>query len=91
MIYGNGKGLFNKISTQITYIHVMLKMQRAMVVGAGDGVWNHVHIEDLADLYTLVVRDILGEQWSESAIRQEGDHVQRQRQAHMERVHYGLG
>jgi nucleoside-diphosphate-sugar epimerase len=59
MIYGNGKGLFNKISAQTTYIHVMLKMQRAMIVGAGDGVWNHVHIEDLADLYTLMVRDIL--------------------------------
>ncbi|KFY79589.1 hypothetical protein V498_08933 [Pseudogymnoascus sp. VKM F-4517 (FW-2822)] len=30
-----------------------------LVVGTGDGVWNHVHIEDVADLYVLILRKLV--------------------------------
>ncbi|KAL3482038.1 hypothetical protein BJX99DRAFT_269437 [Aspergillus californicus] len=59
IIYGNGTGLFNRISIHTGYMKAMLQIGHAVVVGDGTGVWDHVHIEDLADLYRLVIRDIL--------------------------------
>ncbi|KAJ5400802.1 hypothetical protein N7465_011291 [Penicillium sp. CMV-2018d] len=59
IIYGNGTGLFNRISVHTGYMKAMLQIGHAVVVGDGTGVWDHVHIEDLADLYRLVLRDIL--------------------------------
>lgn len=59
IIYGNGTGLFNRISIHTGYMKAMLQIGHAVVVGDGTGVWDHVHIEDLAGLYRLVVLDIL--------------------------------
>jgi nucleoside-diphosphate-sugar epimerase len=59
IIYGNGTGLFNKISIQTAYLGAVLKQQQARVVGPGTSIWNHVHVEDLAGLYALVLREIL--------------------------------
>ncbi|CEL11450.1 Putative NAD dependent epimerase/dehydratase family protein [Aspergillus calidoustus] len=50
IIYGNGTGLFNK---------AMLEIGHAVVLGDESGVWDHVHIADLAELYRLVVLNIL--------------------------------
>jgi nucleoside-diphosphate-sugar epimerase len=59
-IFGLGTGLFNKISMQIpTYIRAGLKHGRALVVGEGSGVWDHVHVEDVAELYIVVLLEIL--------------------------------
>ncbi|KAI0828433.1 NAD dependent epimerase/dehydratase family protein [Hypoxylon sp. FL0890] len=59
-IYGFGTGLFNKTSIQIpSFVRAVLQYQRAVVLGDGKGVWDHVHVEDLAELYLLVVRRIL--------------------------------
>ncbi|KAL4861773.1 hypothetical protein BDV12DRAFT_207785 [Aspergillus spectabilis] len=59
IIYGNGAGLFNRVSIHTQYMKAMLEIGHAVVVGDGSGVWDHVHIEDLADLYRLVVLNIL--------------------------------
>ncbi|ETS82777.1 hypothetical protein PFICI_04653 [Pestalotiopsis fici W106-1] len=59
-IYGVGTGLFNRTSIQIpTYIRAVLELGHGVVIGDGAGEINHVHVEDLAELYRLVVLDIL--------------------------------
>ncbi|KAI1379308.1 NAD dependent epimerase/dehydratase family protein [Hypoxylon crocopeplum] len=59
-IYGRGTGLFNAGSIQIpSYTRCVLKHGHAVVVGDGKGVWDHVHIEDLAELYLVMIRQIL--------------------------------
>lgn len=59
-IYGLGTGLFNKTSLQLPmYIRGVLDHGRAVVVGEGKGVWDHVHVEDVADLYKIAVVDVL--------------------------------
>jgi nucleoside-diphosphate-sugar epimerase len=59
IIYGNGTGQFNKVSVHTQYMKAMLEIGHAVVVGDGSGVWDHVHIADLAELYQLVVLNIL--------------------------------
>jgi nucleoside-diphosphate-sugar epimerase len=59
-IYGVGTGLFNKLSIQVPNImRVALKEGQVDVVGEGKGVWDFVHIEDLARLYQLVLEKIV--------------------------------
>lgn len=59
-IYGRGAGLFNTTSIQIpTYIRSVLDRGRGVVVGEGEGVWDHVHVEDLAELYKILVVEVL--------------------------------
>lgn len=59
-IYGIGTGLYNTISIQIpAWIRSVLQHGRAVVVGAGEGVWDHVHVEDLAELYKIAVVNIV--------------------------------
>ena len=59
-IYGIGSGLFNKTSIQIpAYVQSVLDHGHAVVVGDGKGIWDHVHVEDLAELYKLAVLKIL--------------------------------
>ncbi|KAI1097258.1 NAD dependent epimerase/dehydratase family protein [Jackrogersella minutella] len=61
-IYGLGTGLFNKISIQIpAYVAAVFQNKRAVVLGDGKGVWDHVHVEDLAELYLLIARRVLEE------------------------------
>jgi nucleoside-diphosphate-sugar epimerase len=63
-IYGVGTGLFNKISIQVpALIRAALKAGQAQVIGEGKGVWDYVHIRDLANLYQLLLTKIIaGEQ-----------------------------
>lgn len=59
-IYGVGSGKFNKISIQVPgLIRASLKVGQALVIGDGKGVWNYVHIDDLANLYALLLQKIL--------------------------------
>ncbi|KAI0387468.1 NAD(P)-binding protein [Hypomontagnella monticulosa] len=59
-IFGLGSGLFNKVSIQIpAYIRAVLKNQHGLVIGEGKGVWDHVHIQDLAELYVIAVKRIV--------------------------------
>ncbi|RGP76944.1 nad dependent epimerase dehydratase family [Fusarium longipes] len=61
LIYGRGTGLFNKSSIQIPImIRSALERGEAIYAGDGLGVWDHTHVEDIADLYTLIVAKALG-------------------------------
>lgn len=62
-IYGIGSGKFNKLSIQIPMlIRLSLKSGQAIVIGDGRGIWNYVHIDDLAELYAILLRKILNEE-----------------------------
>jgi nucleoside-diphosphate-sugar epimerase len=59
-IYGVGTGLFNKLSIQVpTLIRTALKLGHAIVIGEGKGIWDYVHVVDLAKLYELLVLKII--------------------------------
>ncbi|KXX76910.1 3beta-hydroxysteroid-dehydrogenase/decarboxylase isoform 1 [Madurella mycetomatis] len=59
-IFGVGTGLFNRVSIQIpAYVKAAVAYGRGVVVGDGKGVWDHVHVEDLAELYKMLVTEIL--------------------------------
>ncbi|KAI0111990.1 NAD(P)-binding protein [Daldinia grandis] len=59
-IYGRGTGLFNKTSAQVPlFAQAVLQFKKGILVGDGKGVWDHVHVEDLADLYLLVLERII--------------------------------
>jgi len=54
LIYGIGSGE-RKHSQQIPgIINASLKTRKVQCIGPGLSVWNHVHIDDLADLYLLI-------------------------------------
>jgi nucleoside-diphosphate-sugar epimerase len=60
LIFGQGTGLWNQWSIQIpAMIRGALDHGRAIVVGDGHGVWDHVHVVDLAELYTIVALRML--------------------------------
>ncbi|KAK8034567.1 hypothetical protein PG993_009562 [Apiospora rasikravindrae] len=60
LVYGRGTGAFNRSSIQIpVYVRAALAAGRAVVVGQGSGEWDHAHVEDLAELYRIVLEDIL--------------------------------
>ncbi|KAJ5375755.1 hypothetical protein N7517_007761 [Penicillium concentricum] len=59
-IYGEGNGPVATISQQVPNLaREAIKGKQAIVIGNGDGIWNHVHILDLAPLYTLILEGIL--------------------------------
>jgi nucleoside-diphosphate-sugar epimerase len=59
-IYGEGSGPVATISQQVPNLaREAIKRKQAIVIGNGDGIWNHVHILDLAPLYTLILEGIL--------------------------------
>lgn len=61
-IYGTGRGPVRNISQQIpNIIRVTLKRGRGFVIGVGSNIWPGVHIDDLADLYELVLQKALSE------------------------------
>jgi nucleoside-diphosphate-sugar epimerase len=60
LVFGKGRGLFNQVSVQIpVYVEAALKRGQAVVVGDGSGEIDHVHVEDLAELYAVLVEEIL--------------------------------
>jgi len=59
-IYGIGTGLYNRYSIQIPLmVRGFLKFGYAATVGKGMNIWNNVHVEDLADLYILLLQKSL--------------------------------
>ena len=61
-IYGRGTGYFNRISQQIPImIRAALKSEKkeVILIGDGKGVADHVHVEDLAMLYEVILGRIL--------------------------------
>lgn len=59
-IFGLSSGLFNKISIQIpAFFQGTLDHGTSIVVGDGQGINGRVHIADLAELYEIVVVEML--------------------------------
>lgn len=57
-IYGIGSGKFNRLSIQYPLqIKAALVGGRPEYIGDGAGVWDYVHIQDLVQLYELVLLD----------------------------------
>ena len=62
-IYGRGTGKFNQTSIQVpAYANTTIKAGHGLIVGEGAGIWDRVHIEDLAELYEIVLLAILEKQ-----------------------------
>ncbi|KAJ7255639.1 hypothetical protein C8J57DRAFT_598416 [Mycena rebaudengoi] len=60
LIYGRGTGPFSRTSVQIpALIRGALKLQQSIHVGPGLSMWNGVHVQDLADLYFVLIDDAL--------------------------------
>ena len=58
LVFGKGKGLFNRVSVQIPiYVEAAIQSGQAVVIGDGSGKLDHVHVEDLAALYAIVVNE----------------------------------
>jgi nucleoside-diphosphate-sugar epimerase len=73
IIYGVGLGAFNKFSFQIPLlIRKSLAQKQAIVVGKGDGIWGHVHIEDLVNLYLLILEKIVGSKTTDIPANRKG-------------------
>ncbi|KAL8734745.1 MAG: hypothetical protein Q9181_003085 [Wetmoreana brouardii] len=59
-IYGPGTGDFNRLTIQVpTVMRSALEKGYVMQLGRDDGDVEHVHVEDLADLYILVADRVL--------------------------------
>ncbi|KAI0419452.1 NAD(P)-binding protein [Xylaria grammica] len=57
-IYGTGSGKYNRLSIQYPIqMKTAAQKGRAEYVGDGEGVWDFVHVLDLAELYGLVLAD----------------------------------
>ncbi|KAJ7930872.1 hypothetical protein B0H13DRAFT_876111 [Mycena leptocephala] len=60
LIYGRGTGPFSRTSVQIpALIRAALKLGQAIHVGPGLPMWNGVHIQDLVDLFFILIDDAL--------------------------------
>lgn len=60
LIYGIGTGHFHQQSIQVpAMIRAALKTKQAEVIAHGKASWDHVHVEDLAKLYEIIVQKLL--------------------------------
>ncbi|KAL0580402.1 hypothetical protein V5O48_001647 [Marasmius crinis-equi] len=60
LIYGRGTGPFSRTSVQVpALIRGTLKLKQAPYIGKGLGLWNGVHVQDLVDLYMILMEDAL--------------------------------
>lgn len=58
-VYGPGTGPGNKRSYQIPmYARIVLKHKQAFTLGEGKNYWTHVHIDNLARAYLLLVEKV---------------------------------
>lgn len=59
-IHGTGSGLFNTHSIQVPIIvRNALKQGQVSYIGDGSGVWDYVHIADVASLFEIIISKIL--------------------------------
>ncbi|KAJ7035983.1 hypothetical protein C8F04DRAFT_1036897 [Mycena alexandri] len=60
LVYGRGTGPFSRTSVQIpALIRAALKLGQSIHVGPGRSMWNGVHVQDLVDLFLLLIDDAL--------------------------------
>lgn len=55
-IYGKGRGPVSQRGRQAYELaNVTLRLKKGPVIGAGQSIWNNVHVHDLSDVYALLV------------------------------------
>ncbi|CAI7591173.1 unnamed protein product [Penicillium glandicola] len=55
-IYGKGRGPVSQRGRQVyTLAELTLRLKKGPIIGAGQSIWNHVHIHDLSDVYALLI------------------------------------
>ncbi|KAH7089664.1 NAD dependent epimerase/dehydratase family protein-like protein [Paraphoma chrysanthemicola] len=60
IIFGKGRGLFNQSSITIpASVRSALKHGHMVLIEDGRGIWGHVHVADLAELYAIVAVKLL--------------------------------
>ncbi|KAF7319786.1 hypothetical protein MKEN_00761100 [Mycena kentingensis (nom. inval.)] len=58
LIYGRGRGPYSRTSVQIpALIRAALKLKQSIHVGPGLPMWNGVHVDDLVNLYFVLLDD----------------------------------
>ncbi|RFU24286.1 hypothetical protein B7463_g12052, partial [Scytalidium lignicola] len=61
-IYGKGTGDFNTMTIQVpSLIRSSLKLGYVWMISNGTGIWNHVHIKDLVQLYEIILEKLLAQ------------------------------
>lgn len=59
-IFGLGKGLFNRFSVQLpAMIGDTLETGNVRVIGSGQTIWSHVHIDDITEFILLLLHRIV--------------------------------
>ncbi|KAI9350798.1 hypothetical protein BDR26DRAFT_930103 [Obelidium mucronatum] len=59
LVYGEGLGKFKTWSSQVPgLIRRALKRGQAEYIGEGQGKWSHVHVQDLAQLFSILVNKL---------------------------------
>ncbi|KAK6908662.1 hypothetical protein I204_02046 [Kwoniella mangroviensis CBS 8886] len=59
-VYGQGTGPGNKLSLQVpAYVRYAKRAGQAAYIGKGENIWGNVHVQDLTDLYVLLMKHSL--------------------------------
>ncbi|WWC73870.1 uncharacterized protein I206_107842 [Kwoniella pini CBS 10737] len=59
-VYGPGTGPGNKLSLQIpAYVKYAKRTGQAAYIGKGENIWGNVHVQDLSDLYLLLLQNAI--------------------------------
>ncbi|KAF9892997.1 hypothetical protein FE257_012408 [Aspergillus nanangensis] len=83
-IFGVSKGEFNRFSVQLPAIIAdALKTRQVKVIGEGRTVWTHVHVDDIADLFVIMLQHIANGREMPSGRRgiyfcESGEHTHRE-------------
>ena len=60
MVYGQGLGLFERSSVRLSAMaKVAMETGNNFVISDGKGIWDHVHVKELANLYKIVVAEMM--------------------------------
>ncbi|KAJ5917261.1 hypothetical protein N7466_010815 [Penicillium verhagenii] len=82
-IYGQGRGPCSQRGRQVYALaNVTLRLKKGPIIGAGQSIWNNVHIHDLSDVYLLLVEAAISGRtdnglWGAGAyyLTENGEHV----------------
>ncbi|KAL5423963.1 hypothetical protein PMIN04_003523 [Paraphaeosphaeria minitans] len=60
MVYGHGLGLFERSGVRVSAMaKVAMGKGKIVLIGDGKGMWDHVHVKELAELYKIVVVEMM--------------------------------
>lgn len=96
-IFGLGTGPVNRYSIQVpAMMAAALKSGYVGVIGEGETRWDHVHVEDVADLYLILLKAVLSGKHIPEGKRgiyfaESGNHSHRERSAKLAKVMHEAG